>query len=232
LAKFNLSRLNSSELLKVIAENDPILIYYICHLGDPEKFKAHIFDFETDCRKLADNYDITVFIPQRKRKTHEPNCRLRSTNKYLSRELSSHGICLRFKQFFEQKDESGEHIRIDREEFRRLFWENFTFEEDSTDIINAQLNRIKNEYRITLPPNNYEIPNKNGNLVTLHYILKEEEIYFIIKVKCSCRNEFSEEIPLRFNHFREKNPYDVECANCPKKFHISYHFWNCNIYSP
>lgn len=232
MTKINLSRLNSSELLKVIAEDDPLLIYYICHLGDREKFKAHIFDFETDCRKLGDKYDITIFIPQRERKTHKPNCRLRKGNELFSKELIDNQICEKFQQFFEQKDENGEHIIIDREEFRRLFWDNFTFEENPEDIINNELNKIKNEYLINLPPNKHEINNRNGILITLHYILKDEEICFTIKVKCNCKNEFIKEIPLKFNHFREKNPHDIECAYCPKKFHVTHNFYYCTIYSP
>lgn len=232
MAKISLSHLNNSELLKDIAKDDPILIYYICHLGDPEKFKAHIFDFETDCRKLADKYDITIFIPQRERKTHEPNCRLRKENELISKELIDNQVCEKFQQFFEQKDEIGNHLKIDREKFRGLFWDNFTFEENPEDIINNELIKIKNEYKINLPPNKHEIYNRNGILITLHYILKDEEIYFIIKVKCNCKKQSSNEISLKFNHFRERNPYDIECENCPKKFHISHNFYYCSIYSP
>lgn len=232
MAKISLSRSNISELLKDIAEDDPILIYYICHLGDSEKFKAHIFDFETDCRKLADKYDITIFIPQRERKTHEPNCRLRKGNELISKELIDNQVCEKFQQFFEQKDEIGNHLKIDREKFRVLFWDNFTFEENPEDIINNELNKIKNEYNISLPPNNYEIYNRNGILITLHYKIKDKEFYFNINVKCNCKNESSKEISRKSNHFREKNPYDIECANCPNKFHISHRFYYCNLYSP
>lgn len=232
MAKINLSHLNSSELFKDIAEDDPILIYYICHLGDPNKFEAHFFDFETDCRKLADRYDITIFIPQKERKTHKPYCRLRKDNEALSKELIDNKVCDKLQQFFEQRDENGNHITIDREQFRRSFWDNFTFEENPEDIINTKLDKIKNEFLINLPPNNRKIHSRNGILITLHYILKDEEICFIIKVKCNCKNEFIKEIPLIFNHFREKNPYDIECANCPKNFYINYNFYYCTIYSP
>ena len=183
MAKINLSRLNSSELFKDIAKDDPILIYYICHLGDRNKFEAHLFDFETDCRKLANRYDITIFLPQKDRKTHKPSCRLRKDNEALSKELIDNKVCNKLQQFFEQRDENGNHITIDREQFRRLFWDNFTFEENPEDIINTKLNEIKNEFSISLPPNTHVIHSKNGILITLHYILKDEEICFTIRVK-------------------------------------------------
>lgn len=224
MVKISLAYLNYSYLLKDIALEHPILIYYICHLENPDRFKSNLFNFEEDCRKLRNKFDITEYIPPRERKTHWVGCRLKSEYKDIVRELIEQGVCENLTRFFQQEDESGDHIYINREKFKELFWERFTFEEDPEKLIENRLNLIKNQNNINLPPNNY-IHEKSGNLLIITYLLEDDSFYFVITIKCACTKSTSVKILSVQNHFDNYQPYEIECERCRKIFGIAFNLY-------
>ncbi len=217
----SLAYLNYSDLIQDISLEHPILIYFICHLDNPDKFKSNLFNYETDCRKLQSKFDITEYIPPRERKTHEVRCRLKNDYKDIARELIEQRVCEILTTFFQQENESGDHVNIDREKFKALFWEKFTFEEDPEKLIENRLNHIKNQTNISLPPNNYK-REKNRNLLIITYLLEDNSFSFVITIKCNCTNCTSVKILFELNHFENYQPYEIECERCRKIFGISY----------
>lgn len=228
MTKISLAYLNNKDLLKEIAEYDPVLIYYICYLGNREKFESHIFNEETDCRELAKKWDLTKYRSPGDRPFHPVNCILK--HKSIYEEFVDRGICKEMLEFFKQRDDNGNHISIDREKFRELFREKFTFKEDPEDLINNKLNEIREKYYISLPPNNNKIKNK-GNLMTISYNIEEDIFLILVEMICKCSNIIS-------NNFSETDitisysPHNIECGNCGNFFIIAHNFYRFDLISP
>ncbi len=226
LSKIYLSNLSNSELLQGIASVDPTLILYICFLGDPQTFASHILDDEIDCRRLAQKWDLTVYNPPKERRTHRVNCILRAPGRRIYNELKKEGTCEEFLKFFQQEDENGIHVSIDRSRFNHLFREKFSFEKDPDEIIRNKIKEIETEFYLNLPPPNYQLYAKNHE-ITLKYSIVLEKINFILEIACHRVETQRIEIPFEQNHFSTYLPYNmITCTNCNESFKISYDFFH------
>jgi len=217
LEKKSLATLINSVLLRDIANIDPFLIYYMCFLGDQEKFKSNLFNFETDSRELA-KFDIISYDSPKNRSTHHVNPKLRPTSKKVIQELIDNKICEELSKFSEIKDENGKRIKIDREKFRQLFWERFTFEKDPNMLLENELIEIRK--KSTIAPNNWIKKDEYGNSMFVKYYLDNELLIVNIEFICSCSKKY--EINLPINEFLEnKWKLNIECNDCKKVFYPS-----------
>lgn len=217
MEKKSLAYLINSDLLRDIANIDSLLIYYMCHLGDREKFKSNLFNFETDSRELA-KFDIISYDSPKNRSTHYVIPILRPTNKKIIQELIDNKICEELSKFFEMKDENGKRTKINREKFRQLFWERFTFEKDPNMLLENELIEIRKKCNIA--PNNWVKKDEYGNSMFVKFYLDKELAKVIIKFNCSCSKKY--EIDLPINEFLElKWTFNVECNDCKKVFYPS-----------
>ena len=170
----------------------------MCHLGDREKFKSNLFNFETDSRELA-KFDIISYDSPKNRSTHYVIPILRPTNKKIIQELIDNKICEELSKFFEMKDENGKRTKINREKFRQLFWERFTFEKDPNMLLENELIEIRKKCNIA--PNNWVKKDEYGNSMFVKFYLDKKLAKVIIKFNCSCSKKY--EIDLPINEFLE-----------------------------
>ncbi len=220
LKKKTLAYLSYSETFKHIAEKDPILLFLMCHIKKPEKFRCHIFDFEIDYRELA-KFDIVDYNPPKNRPTHSPIPKLRSTSKRLIQELIDNGICKELSEFFEKKDENQEHITIKREDFRRFFKERFTFEEDPNNTFENKLSEIRKIHKIA--PNGYVKNDPYGNQMKITYNVKINVVNVTIDIDCFCSNKCRKEFPV-IEYLENKWNLNLFCNECKKTFYPSFNF--------
>ncbi|MBD3342555.1 MAG: hypothetical protein GF353_25875 [Candidatus Lokiarchaeota archaeon] len=227
MTKKSLANLRRSKLLKQIAELDPLLIYYICHLGDRDKFKSSEFDDEIDCRPLSEKWNLTIYTPSKIRKTHRVNCRLKRKYKEISNELINSGVCKDLKQIFKNAEESNQNSYVDRQKFGEIFWKRFTFSEDPREKIKNLLKKVETEFNIDLPDDGHFIYNRKGIKIVFRCKLENNNLKFLIEIECSCKERFISTFLLdkAQKHFQSYKTFKIDCKNCPNEYIISHNFF-------
>ncbi len=228
--KTTLAYLHNSALLYDIANEHPLLIYFICHLGNPNIFKTDLFDDELNCRAL-EKHDLTIYKSRKDRKGHHVtklDCTLsKPVGEMVYNELKQKGICKELSNFFDLKDEENNHIYINKEDFVRLFWDNFQFEEHTDKIIENKVKELEERYNINLPHDGHNLP-KDGNDYTIHYEFINNIFHFVVRIKCECSNDLEEFIEENNNNFESFESYIIKCNRCNKIFYIVYNFYYCS----
>ena len=223
----SLAHLNFKDNLESIANDHPSLIYYICYLKDRENFPIQPFiDIEQDCRKLA-KFDITEFKHRSNRHTHSitpESCSLTKIGEAIANELLQEKICEALLNMIVSIKKHKRASHITREDFSLRFFDSFTFEKLTEDILYNKFCEIKSKYKVHLPSKNYK-HEKSGNSMIFNNEIIDDIFNFVLKFKCSCSNTFEYFIKINETHFENNEPYMVKCKKCDKIFYVTYNFF-------
>jgi len=228
-----LGSLNNINLIRKIIEiHNPALIYFICYMGNPDKFKlvSRINDREVDC-KLLEAEGITVF--ERPVHIHRGICNLTSIGKNIFDELKKYGICIDLFEILNRRDENNDLVCKNLEEFVKLFNQTFSLELDPQDIIELKRKELINKYNINIAPNNNEIITKNKCKIRINYFINKELLSCKLSLKCNCSNEWDEKFENIESYLKIFKRYEVECNKCRRiRISIDPTFYNadCFIY--
>ncbi len=202
------------DTIKRIAKKHPSLLYLICIIENQQDFKLDsriIFNLEVECRKLY-NFNIINYKSSSERPLHDvSNITLRSFGKKVYNELKNHEICIKMVELlnFESK-----------EEFLKSFYQHFSFEEDPSDEIMKEVNKIKKIFPI---PDNHHKWSKDGNNLIIEYKKFNNEFIVEIKMQCRCSNLLIEQVTLESLKQNLENKFsdsDMNCNSCSKEFYI------------
>ncbi|KKN47086.1 hypothetical protein LCGC14_0666520 [marine sediment metagenome] len=232
----SLAYLDFKEILKSIVNDQPKLIYYICHRIDSKEYPNEpLIDEEQDCKILAERHGLMEFKSRSERTTHgvtRESCYFTRTGRNVAIELCEKGICDEIIRLIDQlkkeRMKKNESTHISKETFAQEFIKYFTFDEDPTKIIENKINEIKENFNVSLPDNNHEIP-INGNLIKIKLYVKNNTLYFDFVISCTClkgRKTIIQNIvdyEFKKNHFELYYPHIVNCNYCQKIFVISHH---------
>ena len=213
-----LGSLNNAGVLRKIAEDyNPRLIYFICYLGDPNKFKldSRIFDRELDCKKLVLK-DITIF--ERPVHLHKGICELTPPGRVVFQELIEHGICKEIQEFLNKKDEEGNPIFLNLDSFINLFNDTFSFKIDPNNLIDVKRKELIETYQINIAPDKHKILIAYNSFLKIKYYLYEEELRCKVFINCACSNTWEEEIINLKDNLKYYIYFRFSCSKCEKEF--------------
>ena len=228
-----LGQLNKTSILRDISERySPTLLYFICYRGNPERFRppSQILDIEQDC-KILKKFLVTDFKPRKERDGHFvtfDDCKFTNLGEEIFQELTNHKICSSMHRIFNQKDNLGNHVSVEKNEFIEQFHQNFSFDVNPQKKIEKELENIKNKYCIDLPPNGYQHNSNRENCTfVVNYEMKGKELIPRITLECVCHESFTKEITTFKNIFKFHLPIQLECPKCGKDYVISSDMYYC-----
>ncbi len=226
---YSLVYLNCKEVLRDIASEDPTLIYYIWHKIDPIKYQNQPFiDIEQDCEKL-DDHGITEFKRRKERPTHgvtEESCIFSRNGKNIAIELCQRGVGDELLKFIRQIQQKRNNTYVDKGIFSQEFVNYFTFDEDSSKLIENRIQDLKDKYNIYFPDNNHEI-RKNGNVIYIRYSIEENTFYISFILECTCSEGRKTEVKKIPNKIDFNFKHNVSCGFCENVYIISHDLWYC-----
>ncbi len=234
---YSLAYLDCKNILKDIVDDNPTLIYYICHIFNQTKYTSEPFiDIQEDCKKLSSKkYEITVYIPPRERPTHSvtgQSCNFSRYGRRIAEELCQKGICDEIlkllNQIKQQRKEQRKNTHINEAIFSQAFLNYFTFNEDSDKVIENKLQEIKDKFNINIPNNNHVI-NKNGNIISIQYSFEENNFCITFIINCICSKGEKTEIKIKANedNLAYNRNHSISCNNCGVTFIISNDLYYC-----
>ena len=218
----NLAYLDCKERLRKIIEIHPILVYFICNLGNSVNFKldSRVMNRQEDCRKLS-YLDITSYLRPSERTQHTitgMDCQFTTSGKKIFYELSENDIC---RKIVERCDFRN------RDSFDKSFKENFTFKIDPNKAIQLKLDEIYIETCVKLARNNYTFK-KNGIRYKISYIRDSEKFRVKIEIQCICKENTAievEENDLLCN-LKSCKPFILQCNSCEKLIYVSHNLYH------
>ena len=218
MKKISLANLDCKERLKKVKEIHPILIFFICYRGRPNKYPidSRILDIQEDCKVLSKKLDLMNYKGPSKRVSHNvtyKDCVFKRSGRLMFNELKEKKICKLIHEKCNFKD---------RESFATSFEDCFTFKEDLGDIIQLKLNEIKRKTGVSLAKNNFSF-NKHGIEFRIIYKITAKKFIASINLKCKCKKKTSINIEEKdlIHHLQSSIPFLINCDSCRKEFYIS-----------
>ncbi len=203
--------------LKALYEIDSTLIYFICILNNKREYNLNPLIFpniELICREL-NNYDIVKYKRPRNRPSHDVICPLSGYGRKISQELIDLNFCKKMSKLLAGIKNKEDYIRI--------FNENFTFSEDPNKLILNKLKEFKEKYNLFLAPPNHKFFIDDHEFI-IKYAFLNDIFHAKIIIKCSCYKETTKlicEKTLIDNHYGNKN-YPIKCNYCKNTFYINH----------
>jgi len=215
---------NAATLRNIIKNHNPSLIYFICHVGNSERFPldSRINDRERDCRAL-DTLNITQF--KRPKHIHEGLCNLTRFGIVIFNELREYEICNKISEILNKRDENSNALCTNLDDYIRLFNEEFSVEIEPANRIEERRENIKNRLFINIAPNNHEII-KGNNTIRIEYYLHNEILCCRLHINCRCSEEWVEDLGDIEDSIASYRTFELECRNCGNQIFVNSTFYH------
>ena len=208
---------DSSPVMKMICDLDPVLLYFACYRAKLVK-TSPLFDHQEDCKMLK-KMGIVKYINPRNRSSHfvkETDCVIVKGSKQLIEDIKQ----INLHRILQKIDRESKT----REDFRVAFKNKISFEKNPEDILEKLIIRVNGKHNLDWNFHGSK-GEKDGVIWFVEFTTPDnEELHYSINVKCKCKNKIREDFTYNEEKFELWKGYSLICSNCKREYQISFNF--------
>ncbi len=208
---------DSSSVMKMICDFDPVLLYFVCFRGGLVK-TSPLFDHQEDC-KILNKMGIVKYLSPKERTSHfvkESDCELSKNTKQLVEDIEHIGLH-KILQKIGSKSKT-------REGFRVVFFNQISFDNNPNNILEDLIALVNAIHDV-----GWNIHESKGEKNGVEWFVvfttpDAKELHYSVNLKCKCKSKMNENYIFNSEEFVPWEPYSFICEKCKREYQISANF--------